>query len=163
MKKLALTSLLALFAVSGANAATNHFVGGGFGIKTDSKHDSSFSLTPEFGWKLNSNWDTGFAAEFVYDHHLLQRTSGVDGDYYVYGIEGFARYKIAQMGKVKLLLRGDVGAAFATISSDNDNIDGESLWAISSDIVPMVTYDVSESFTLYARLNFLGVHVDYYG
>ena len=156
MKKIALASLLAVFAVSGADAATNYFVGGSFGLVTDDTHDSQLSVAPEFGWKLNSNWDLGVAANLSYDHHYM----GDDG-LYTYGADMFARYKVAQLGRVKLLLKGTAGVEFGTVSSENDDIDGETATMLRAEIIPMVTYDLTESFTLYANLNFLGVYAGY--
>ncbi|MBR6363464.1 MAG: hypothetical protein IKS08_00025 [Alphaproteobacteria bacterium] len=157
MKKIALTSLLAVFAISSANAATNYFVGGGLGMQTNNEHNSYLSLTPEFGWKLNSNWDLGAMAIFSYDHHY-----NVDGDgLYHYGAGAFARYKVAQAGRAKLLLKGGAGVIFGTVSSEDDAIDGETFTSIEATIIPMVTYDISESFTLFANLNFLGVYAHY--
>ncbi len=157
MKKIALTSLLAVFAISSANAATNYFVGGGLAMMTDNEHDSSLLLTPEFGWKLNSNWDLGVMANFGYDHHY----EGTDDGLYQYGAGAFARYKVAQAGRAKLLLKGGAEVEFGTVSSEDDAIDGETFTSIRAAIIPMVTYDISESFTLYANLNFLGVYAGY--
>jgi hypothetical protein len=156
MKKIALTSLLAVFAISGANAATNYFVGGSLGLITDDTHDSQFTMAPEFGWKLNSNWDLGVMAEFGYNHHY----AGDDG-LYQYGAGMFARYKVAQLGGLKLLLKGTAGLEFGTVASDNDAIDGETLTSLGVSITPMITYNLTESFTLYANLNFLGVYAGY--
>ena len=161
MKKLALTSLLAFFAVSGAFAETNYFVGGSAAVKTDSEHTSSLSVAPEFGWKYNSDWDLGLAAHFGYDHRYLAENYGVDGETYSYGFDAFARYKVAQFGDVKLLLKGAVGMDFLTGVPDDENIDSETLSVLNASVVPMITYDVSESFTLYANLNFLGVYAGY--
>ena len=159
MKKLALTSLLALFAVSSANAATNYFVGGAASIATDSDHASVLSVAPEFGWKVDSKWDLGLAAHFGYDHKYLSTTYGVDGETYAYGVGAFARYKVAQFGGVNLLLKGSAGIDFLTGSPDHG--DSETLTGLGANIIPMITYDVSESFTLYANLNFLGVYAGY--
>jgi hypothetical protein len=156
MKKIALTSLLAVFAISSANAATNYFVGGSLGLITDDTHDSQFTMAPEFGWKLNSNWDLGVMAEFGYNHHY----AGDDG-LYQYGAGMFARYKVAQLGGLKLLLKGTAGLEFGTVASDNDAIDGETLTSLGVSITPMITYNLTESFTLYANLNFLGVYAGY--
>lgn len=158
MKKLALTSLLAFLTVSGAYAETNYFVGGGMAVATDSEHNSVFNVAPEFGWKYNADWDLGVMANFGYDHKFL----GSDDKAYEYGIGAFARYKVAEFGGVKLLLKGSAGVDFATLTSDvNDDIDGETLTTLSASVIPMITYDVSESFTLYANLNFLGVYAGY--
>ena len=166
MKKLALTSLMAFFAVSGAYAETmadapvakDYFVGGSVALATDNEHTSVFNIAPEFGWKYNSDWDLGVMANFGYDHKFL----GSDDKAYEYGIGAFARYKVAEFGGVKLLLKGSAGVDFATLTSDvNDEIDGETLTILSASVIPMITYDISESFTLYANLNFLGVSAGY--
>ena len=65
MKKLALSSLVALFAISSANAATNYFVGGNTRIDLDNEHATVFNIEPEFGWKLDSNWDLGLYGNLV--------------------------------------------------------------------------------------------------
>lgn len=159
MKKLALTSLIAMFAFTGAHAATNHFVGGSATIALDSDHATVLSVAPEIGWKYNSDWDVGVMANFGYQHDYPAVL--VDADAYTYGVGGFARYKVAQMGGVKLLLKGSIGADFLTVSPEDDNIDSETAKRLAVSVIPMVTYDVSESFTLYANLNFLGVYAGY--
>ena len=162
MKKLALTSLLAFLTVSGAYAETNYFVGGSAAFKTDNEHSTVFNVAPEFGWKYNSDWDLGVMANFGIDHKYMEDEYSMEGDTYTDGIGAFARYKVAEFGGAKLLLKGSVGVDFATLTSDvNDDIDGETLTTLSGSVIPMITYDVSESFTLYANLNFLGVYAGY--
>ena len=156
MKKLILTSLLAVFAATGANAA-DYFVGGAVSLNLNDEHTNVMGIAPEVGWKYNDNWDFGIGAGFMYN-----RDSDLVGtDRYEYGVDLFARYKVAQWGNFKLLLKGTVGADFATYSSDMDAIDGETSIALGASIAPMVTYDVSEAFTLYANLNFMGISAGY--
>jgi len=154
MKKILLTSLLAVFAVSGAQAA-NYFVGGSASLSLDDTHKNTIEVSPEIGWYYNENWDFGLNVDLGYAR------SDADNGLWGYGIGGFARYKVAQFGDFKLLLKGSVGAAFATVTSNVDAIDGETTAALAASIAPMVTYDVSESLTLYANLNFLGVSASY--
>ncbi len=161
MNKLLLTSLVAVFATVSANAATNYFVGGNAAIAMDSEHATLLSVAPEFGWKYNEDWDLGVMAHFGYDHEYLMANYGVKGDAYSYGAAAFARYKVAEMGGFKLLLKGAVGVDLMTGAPEDSNIDTETLTSINASIIPMITYDVSESFTLYANLNFLGVHAGY--
>ncbi len=161
MKKLTLASLLAILAVSGAYAETNYFVGGSMAVATDSEHSSVFNIAPEFGWKYNADWDLGVMANFGHDHKYLSANYGIDGETYSYGVGAFARYKVAEFGGAKLLLRGSVGVDFTTLSPDDSDIDAETMTSINAALIPMVTYDVSESFTLYANLNFLGVSAGY--
>lgn len=154
MKKLALTSLLAVFAFTGAHAAPTHFVGGSFGFATDDSHDSMFDIAPEFGWKYNDKWDFGVSAYFNHDH---------DHDYgvnmYEYGAGVFARYNLVQFGDFKVLLRGNAYVNFTTMNPNHE--DAETWTSMGLSVVPMVTYDISESFTLYAQLNFLGINAGY--
>ena len=159
MKKIVLTSLLAVFAAASANAA-DYFVGGAASLKLNDEHTNVMGIAPEVGWKYNDNWDFGIGAGFMYNRDLAS-TDLVDIDRYEYGVDLFARYKVAQWGNFKLLLKGTVGADFATYSSDMDAIDGETSIALGASIAPMVTYDVSEAFTLYANLNFMGISAGY--
>ena len=161
MKKLTLASLLAFFAVSGAYAETNYFVGGSVAIKTDNEHNSAFYIAPEFGWKYNADWDLGVMANFGHDHKYMENVYSMEGDTYGYGIGAFARYKVAEFGGAKLLLKGSVGVDFATMSPADDAIDAETFTTLNASVIPMITYDISESFTLYANLNFLGVYAGY--
>ena len=163
MKKLALSSLVALFAVSSANAATNFFVGGDTNVALDNDHATVLSVAPEFGWKMAPKWDLGAYASFGYEHKDVATIKGVtqDAASYKYGAGVFARYNVAQMGGLKLLLRGDVKAGFTTYDPEDDDFDSETSTSITAAIIPMVTYDLTESFTLYAKLNFLGVNAGY--
>lgn len=161
MKKIALTSLLTVMVIGNAHAATNYFVGGSAGISLDSEHATVLNVAPEFGWKYNDNWDFGVAAHFGYDHKYLVEEYGEEGEAYAYGVGGFARYKLAEFGDFKLLLKGSVGLDMWTGVPDDEDLDDETATAITGMIIPMVTYDVSENFTLYANLNFLGVYAGY--
>ena len=159
MKKIVLTSLLAVFAAASANAA-DYFVGGAASLKLNDEHTNVMGIAPEVGWKYNDNWDFGIGAGFMYNGDVTSADL-VDTDRYEYGVDLFARYKVAQWGNFKLLLKGTVGADFATYSSEMDAIDGETSIALGASIAPMVTYDVSEAFTLYANLNFMGISAGY--
>ena len=161
MKKLTLASLLAFFFLLGAYAETNYFVGGSVAFKTDNEHSTLFNVAPEFGWKYNADWDLGVMANFGLDHKYMENVYSMEGDTYGYGIGAFARYKVAEFGGAKLLLKGSVGVDFATMSPADDAFDAETLTTLNASVIPMITYDISESFTLYANLNFLGVYAGY--
>lgn len=156
MKKIVLTSLLAVFAVSGAQAA-NYFVGGSAGLSMDDTHTNIVNVAPEVGWKYNDNWDFGMGVNLGYTYNDDEHND----DVFNYGVNGFTRYKIAQFGDFKLLAKASVGANFQTLFSDVDARDGETTIGLSASVVPMITYDISEAFTLYANLNFMGVYADY--
>lgn len=147
--------------MSGAYAETNYFVGGSVAFKTDNEHSTLFNVAPEFGWKYNADWDLGVMANFGLDHKYMENVYSMEGDTYGYGIGAFARYKVAEFGGAKLLLKGSVGVDFATMSPADDAFDAETLTTLNASVIPMITYDISESFTLYANLNFLGVYAGY--
>jgi len=161
MKKIALTSLLAVFAVSAANADTKHFVGGSAALVLGSNHSTVLSVAPEFGWKYSKDWDLGVTAKLGYDQTYLPANYGVNGDTYSYGVGAFARYRVTQFGGVKLLLKGSAVLDMMTLSPDAPGADSETTAEIGVAVVPMITYDISESFTLYANLNFLGFYTGY--
>ena len=110
MKKIVLTSLLAVFAAASANAA-DYFVGGAASLKLNDEHTNVMGIAPEVGWKYNDNWDFGIGAGFMYNGDVTPDDL-VDIDRYEYGVDLFARYKVAQWGNFKLLLKGTVGADF---------------------------------------------------
>lgn len=154
MKKILLTSLLAVFAVSGAQAA-NYFVGGGASLNMDETHSNVMGIGTEVGWKYTDAWDLGLGVNLGYER------TNADNGIYGYGVDVFARYKIAEFGNFKVLLKGAVSADFETRVSEIEAIDGETTSSLGFSVAPMVTYDVSEAFTLYANLNFLGINAGY--
>lgn len=159
MKKVLLTSLMAVFAVSSAQA-TDYFVGGSAGFELNNEHKNAAMIAPELGFKYDDKLDFGADVIFAYekDEALSDKYTK---DTYAYGAGVFARYEVAQFGGVKLLLKGRVGADFETYSSDDKKVDGETAISLNATINPMITYDISDSFTLYANLNFLGISAGY--
>ena len=153
MKKLVLTSLLAAFAVSSANAATNYFVGGAASLRNDNEHDAHVAMVPEIGWKYNDKWDFGAALFVGYDHNY-----GHYHKYYDYAAGLFARYDVMSFGDFHIKLKGMIGAEYEVGKFDGHKDTYTSLFA---EVYPMVTYDVTEAFTLYANLKFLGAEANY--
>jgi len=173
MKKILLTSLVAVFAVTAAVAApakptksaktapvaapataasaeqeNKYWIGGSVGLSTGKNAPTAWVIAPEFGYKLTNKWDLGLDLGLS---GISQ--SGVD----VFGvsISPFARYNLARFGAFNLLLKGSVGFEFDSASAGGNSVSGQIL---SLDVVLMVTYDLTRSFTLFANLNFLGLH-----
>ncbi len=158
MKKLLLTSLVAVFAASGAQAA-DYFVGGSAALSMDNTHSKNFMVAPEVGWIYNEKWDLGVRVGFDYSHNLdVAALNAEIDDVYMYGAGVFARYNVAEFGGVKLLLKGGVDANFVTLSEADHTETAKMLGAY---VVPMITYDISDAFTLYAELNFAGLNASY--
>jgi hypothetical protein len=149
MKKIALTSLLALFAVSGAHAA-DWFVGGSLGYGFEKDLVSSFNVAPEIGYHLNDKWDIGFQLNYA---GVDSESATSDDNIREYGAGVFARYNVVSFGDFKILAKGTAYVSKSTMEEAGAEFDWTSY---GLDIVPMITYDISESFTLFAELNFLG-------
>jgi opacity protein-like surface antigen len=147
MKKIALTSLLALFAVSGAHAA-DWFVGGSLGYNYDEDVATTWNISPEIGYHLDDKWDIGFQLNYSDSEDETINETLTE-----YGVGVFARYNIVSFGDFKILAKGT-----AFVSKTDAEVSGADFdWtSYGIDVVPMVTYDISESFTLFAELNFLG-------
>lgn len=175
MKKLVLTSLLTVFAISSASAANNWFVGGGAGFESEKNGIKAVTVAPEFGMHMTDRLDLGIAANLTYAHNghmevddlehagLRQelRESGLtDVDFnngYKYGADAFVRYNIVSLGQLGVLIEGKAG--FSALSVHEGETD--TFWSLHANVAPMVIYELSPAFTLYTRLNFLGVQANY--
>lgn len=147
MKKLVVTSLVALFTVSSANAG-QWFVGGSVGFDTAKDDHTSFEVAPEIGYKLNDKWDIGLDLGFA----KVTYEDDFTGDEWTERhskVAAFARYNVAQFGALNVLLKGSIGANFIHMNGENGTI-------LTASVIPMVTYALSDSFVLHAELNFLG-------
>jgi len=151
MKKILLTSVLALGVATSAHA-TDWFVGGSVGFNWVEDTYTSFSIAPEVGYNLNEKWDVGAMLGYKY-----WSQSGIKYVESEYSAGVFARYNVIQFGDVKLL-----GKATAYVDYWSESFDGKTLFDGTSfglKVAPMITYDISKSFTLFTELDFLGAGI----
>lgn len=141
MKKIVLTALVCVMAMV-ANAQ-NYYVGGSLGFwNNDDADASTYTLNPEIGYNINSDWAVG--AQLAYAH---AKTDGAKAD--AYGIAPYARYTFLHAGKVNLFVDG----AIEYVKAENDNWDG-SIFSIG--LHPGFSINLTDNFSLVSRIGFLG-------
>ena len=179
MKKvLALAVVALLFA--GSQAYAQWFVGGGVGFNTVKDGETSFFVSPEAGYAYNEKVDFGLGFSYSsmsdgyevvwisdYDHYDISERS-------IFKIVPFARYNFINFGKFKFLLKGEF--AIVSISEtvldevETGDYDGFGVpitvyqerevsgSGFEINVIPMVTYDLSEKIVIFAGLNFLSMN-----
>ena len=143
MKKIVLTALVCVMAMV-ANAQ-NFYVGGSLGFwdyNNDDVDASTYTLAPEIGYKLNSDWAIG--AQLAYTH-----VKAGDAKSDAYGIAPYARYTFLHAGMVDLFVDG----AVEYVKADSDDVDG-SIFSIG--FHPGLAINLSDNFSLVSRIGFLG-------
>lgn len=147
MRKLLVLALMVLLAQG--VMAKQWFIGGGVGYSSIDDVSTAYTITPEVGYMLNDKWDVGLDLGYSsmdYDDDTLDDLSR-------FTVAPFARYNLVQFGSFNVLLKGSVGLHM----DEEGDVDG-TLFFIN--VLPMVTYDISESVSLFANLNFLGVNLE---
>ena len=153
MKKIIMTSVLALFVAGGAHA-TEWFVGGSVGFGYEKDNFSTFNIAPELGYNLTDQWDIGLMLRF---NQYNDDAPGADYSEHSFGGGVFARYNVVSFGKLNVLFKGTLYVDYDEIKAFGGKASGTTFGA---NVIPMVTYQLSESFSLFAELNFLGVGIE---
>ena len=156
MKKIALTSLVALFMATGAHA-TDWFVGGSVGYdyfkaKGASDADTAYIIAPEIGYNLTDKFDIGLNLRYAHAEPSSYMGFSVD-ETTTFGAGIFARYNVVSFGNFNVLFKGTLYVDYNEGKLGGSKGD---FTTFGVDIIPMVTYQLSESFSLFAELNFLG-------
>ena len=154
MKKIIITSLVAMMAATGANAATEWFVGGSVGLGYEKDDFIAFNIAPEVGYNVTDKFDVGAMVKFA---QWDDKAPGADYTETSFGGGLFARYNVVSFGNFNVLLKGIVYVDLYNISAGSTDIDTTTFGA---KVLPMVTYQLSESFSLFAELNFLNVGIE---
>jgi long-subunit fatty acid transport protein len=166
-------SLLALiFAVALAvpAMAENMWVGGYFSYSSDNNKveypggedtvsSTSWSIAPEFGYSLNEKWDIGLDLAYASKQGLdgafgedwnapftLDNTEKV--------IAPFARYHIAQIAGIDVMLKGSIFYAtgeYSYVYSSKYTFD---YTTYGLKVAPIVSYSINETWSIGATLNF---------
>ena len=149
MKKICLTIVAALFAVC-ANAQV--YVGGNFGIASiDNGGDDDitvYSLLPEIGYKLNSEWAVGASLGWSkgglqnYDGSLATTTFSTT---HTFEVNPYVRYTFLQGKMVNVFCEGGVGYKHYNGADD----------VYSIGLKPGVELKM-DKFSLITRLGFIG-------
>ncbi|MCL2145043.1 MAG: outer membrane beta-barrel protein [Endomicrobia bacterium] len=152
MKKV--LAVLAVLVLAQAAYAKQWFVGGAVGFESVSDAYTEVTLMPEVGYSLSDKIDVGLDAGF--------ETSSYDDKYAgspyksetTIRIAPFARYNFYQIGKLNFLIKSGLGLEFVSAKAKGAS-KSESGTIFGIYAYPVTTYDISESVSLFANLNFL--------
>lgn len=156
MKKSLLAMLFAVALVVPA-VAENMWIGGSLGYEnvsmTNGPKDSSvsWSISPEFGYNINENWDIGIDLSYSSTENSGEFRKLSVGDSKVTAVEiaPFARYKLFSIGSFDVLAKGKIFFVSAKADDADATIDG---YGIA--IAPVVTYSINETWSIGCTLNF---------
>ena len=163
MKKSLLAMLLAVALVAPIVAAEkNMWIGGTLGYQSatekwgDSYDYSLFSIAPEFGYSLDKTWDIGL--DLSYSTGKGEKSSGrwrevnsSPTDITKYGIAPFARYHIAKVAGIDVMIKGSLFYNKGEWKNSTNNKTTE--YGIA--IAPVVSYSINDTWSIGATLNFL--------
>lgn len=143
MKKIFLLAVVAIMAISAS--AQNWYLGGSIGfnhVKVDDEKTSNFTIAPEVGYNLNSNWAIGAALDYTWEKD----------SYNVFTIQPYARYSFFRTENNLLSLFVDGGFGLGFISPDEG--DSTTVWSIG--LKPGLALNVTEKFSFVAHVGFFG-------
>lgn len=170
MKKSLLALVLAV-ALAVPVLAENMWVGGSFSYSSDNSKieydgggedtmsSTSWSIEPEFGYSLNEKWDIGLDLGYESNQGVtelygikVEDIAPIDAvDTTAMGIAPFARFHVAQIAGVDVMLKGSIIYAKGEIKTHGESID-YSAYGVS--IAPVISYSINETWSIGATLNF---------
>lgn len=140
MKKLIFSFLLIFISV--ATYAQSYVSGNiGFWYETESKF-SSFSMAPEYGYFLSERNACGIELNYQFKKEKERHVVGLQ--------PYFRRYLIA--GQFGVFVDGTAGVTYTKYKEADD------AWGLKIGFIPGVDYQISERFSLQAKLGFLGYY-----
>lgn len=168
MKKSLLALVLAV-ALAVPVLAENMWVGGSLSYSSENNKieypggeetasSTSWSIEPEFGYSLNEKWDIGLDLSYTSGQNVAEICGiSIDDstkfDIKQMGIAPFARYHIAQIAGIDVMLKG----SFFYVSGEgtdrryNEKAD---YTAYGVSIAPVISYSINETWSIGATLNF---------
>ena len=173
MKKFFITAAVVVASVCTVNA--QYFVGGSFNIdgkygkekkgatSTDNPASFGFKLSPKFGYYLSDKFAIGGKALFGFQaknnkaapNETITTTLSWE-------ISPFARYSVVEIGKFAVVLEGalNFGGSLPKRKYDSKTTDLPSTFSYGIDITPLLTYNLSNKFTLELALDLLSYNID---
>jgi hypothetical protein len=161
MKKLFLISVIVFGVLTAANA--QFYMGAGFGINSSGASSSSTSsfgvnLSPELGFIISPKVNLGVNLSLD-----VSGTGNSSNNYATatanYEFAPYVRFGIINYNNFALQLQGDVFVSSyskATTSNNNTEIVDSNV-SFGLRVAPRLSYDISRHFTLFTKLNFLGL------
>jgi hypothetical protein len=161
------TTVLFVFAGMCLNAQV--FVGGGFGFNTasgsivngatttDKPSTFNFNISPWIGKFGSENMAYGIALHFIAGRTESGGTPMTVNTSSTFSVSPFLRYYALRMNKFSVFGQFNAGFSLATSKSKTDgvSVDGPKTTMIFLNILPALSYDVSDRFSLEAGINIL--------
>ena len=155
-----LLGLVASLFLGSANASAQDYVGGSFSFNGGSSHvsgsvnasNATVNLSPDLGWFIGERWAVGVRPRIGFGN-------GTSGDNesktFTLGINPYARYLLLSHNRFGVW--GEATPNFS-YSRSNQYIDGNRTgynrsFSYGVDILPVLTYQLSNHFSLESRLN----------
>jgi len=166
MKKLFTLAIVALMAVS---ASAQYYIGGGIGFGMDkvkpeggeSSTNTSFTIAPEFGYKLDENMSVGIQVGFTNSKEEGAWWGGTVVDELktnMFMIAPYVRYNFFSFGNFRVAAQADLGFASG---KEKGTVGANSLeekkTAFGLNVAPVLTYNLTDKVTLLTRLNFMNL------
>jgi len=153
MKKITLFLFMMLAAMA---AKAQIYAGGSLGFWYDNGDDggvetTTFTISPEIGYNLNSKWAIGMALGFSHitaSDEAKVKTTG-------FAIAPYARFSFYENKMVRLFIDGGFG--FSTVNSDV----AKTVNGIEAGFKPGIALKLNEHFSLIGKVGFLGYRDDY--
>lgn len=146
MKKILLIAVMAVMTLTAA--AQTWYAGGNVGFwRNSTANTTEFSILPEVGYNLNSNWAIGATVGYSHEYEKgLSINLGV--------INPYARYTYFNNEKVSLFVDGGIDLGFGASKLGGASSDTAVTYGIG--IKPGLSYHISSKFSLVAHLGFIG-------
>jgi opacity protein-like surface antigen len=161
--------LVALFTLFYICSSAQIFAGGGLGLSTsggavkngnvttDKTSTLSFDLSPKIGKFFNEKVAAGAGMDLFFSRTKNPGNVDVITTSAGFGFAPFVRYYAVRFSKFSVFGEGTLDLLFSKSSTKtgNTNTDGPKTNAISIGIVPGLSYDLSEKFSLETSLDFM--------
>lgn len=163
MKKLFLTVALAAATLIGANAQL--FVGGNLGLNfstedgdgtiVETEKSFGFNIAPKVGYSLNEKFSVGGIVSFGYDKNTTEYVDRDRGDTETattsWGVTPFARYNFFTVGQFNIGAEAQLGIGGKSQKDEYSTFD------FGLNIIPVVSWNISDKFALEAYFNAAGI------
>jgi len=170
MKTIRLIAIV-LFTFLSFNLNAQVFVGGNLGfstsggshddgtIKTDNSTTTNFFISPKIGNFLSEKVAAGVMLNFAYGKSTIPENSVTINTGLEVGITPFLRYYAVRIDKFSMFGQANVGISYHTTKNKVDNVstDGPKTTNFFFSLVPGLSYDISDRFSLETNINILNL------
>lgn len=140
--------------VFGANAGDG-YIGGSLGFQhkeeSGKPQTNQFTILPEIGYNLNSQWAIGTTIGYTYTHQC-----GVKISEHLFQFDPYARFTYFRTGNnlVQLFVDGGAGIGVGSVDYDGHDSDTAVTWNVG--LRPGVAFNFTDNFSVVAHVGFVG-------